>query len=58
MEIIISANSKAAAAEAIQKLKEIEGITITFPVEDFSFPEGETRQTKEPAKTTPPHQTN
>jgi hypothetical protein len=29
---IISANSKAAAAKAIQKLKVIEGITIKFPV--------------------------
>jgi hypothetical protein len=41
MEIIISASSKAAAAKAIKKLKEIEGITIKSPVESLSFPEEE-----------------
>ncbi len=53
MEIIINANSKAAAAKAIQKLREIEGITIKSPVEYLSFSEGETLRTKEPAKTIP-----
>jgi hypothetical protein len=46
MEIIISASSKAAAAKAIKKLKEIEGITIKSPVESLSFPEEEKLQTK------------
>ncbi len=53
MEIIISASSKAAAEKAIQKLKEIEGITIKSPVESLSFPEGETPETKKRGKTTP-----
>jgi len=53
MEIIISANSKAAAAKAIQKLKEIKGITIKSPVEALSLPEQDMPETKEPGKTTP-----
>jgi hypothetical protein len=53
MEIIISADSKAVAARANQKLKEIEGITIKTPIEPLFFPEGEVAQTKEPPKPTP-----
>jgi hypothetical protein len=57
MEIIISANSKAAAVKAIQKLKEIEGITIKSPVESLSFPKRNAPKEKT-GKDYPAHQTN